>query len=235
MKLPVVSTALRRFSTCDVSDALLKLGVKNGGFLPDIIQRTSPKADTELPIVGKAWTVRFVEKSSSETADFKGHYIDRVPEHIESRVVRDEVWPVIPILGAPERLTCAVLGGIMALRASLLKAKAIVVSGRIRDVQEMNAPDSTAPVFASGTSSVGAGAGSKVTSIGSSCEVAHFGTVYTGDTVMIDENGIVIIPLATDLEKLVEIMEKLTAQDEQVKDSVRAGMTVESAFKKWRT
>lgn len=231
-----LSLSLKRFSTCDMSDGLLKLGVSGGGFLPDILPRTLPKQHHSYPIVGRAWTVRFVHKADPVRPDFAGHYIDQVPASIAGGSADgSEELPVIPVLGAPPELTCAVLGGIMALQASLRKATAIVVSGRIRDVEEMNSPSSTAAVFSHGLSTVGAGAGSKVASIGTTCEVAGHGSVTTGDIVCIDKNGIVVIPAKINVYELISLMNKSTEQDEKVKKSVKEGMSVEDAFKKWRS
>ena len=225
---------LKGFSSCDVSDALLKLGVVSGGYLPDIVQRTRAKQENPLPIVGRAFTVQFAERNSSQKPNFDGHYIDQIPADVQSSHTADEHLPTIPVLAAPPSLTCAILGGIMALRASVQNAAAIVVSGRVRDLAELDSEDSTAAVFSRGLSTVGAGAGSKVVSIGTSCDVTGYGDVNTGDIVMIDGNGIVVIPQSVDMARLVQLMEILTAQDDQVKNSVKAGMTVQAAFERWR-
>lgn len=231
-----VITSLRRYSTCDVSDALLKLGYQHAGFLPDIFERTTPKSHNPMPIVGRAWTVQFAEKSSTQKPDFTGHYIDQIPAFLpDFGDTAEDGIPVIPILGAPSGLTNAVFGGIMALQASLRKAPAVVVSGRIRDLEEMNTAESTASIFSRGLSTVGAGAGSKPVSIGTQCEVTDFGTVRTGEIVMIDGNGIVVVPGAVRLDQLISLMGDLTSQDAKVKESVKNGMSVEEAFKKWRT
>lgn len=229
-----VVAALKRFSTCDISDGLLKLGFAHGGLLPDIVQRTLPKHDQEMPIVGHAWTVEFVEKSSERKADFEGHYIDQVPTSLTKHVEVEERIAVIPVLGAPENLTNAVFGGIMALRASILGAPAVVVSGRIRDIAEMNAIDSTA-IFSRGLSTIGAGAFAKPVSCGTTCHVAGYGDVTTGEMIVIDENGIVVIPQSVSIELLLDLMQVLTSQDEKVKESVKSGMSVQEAFGKWRT
>lgn len=231
--------SLKRFTTCDISDGLLKLGLSHGGFLPDLFQRTTPKRGQSLPIVGLAWTVEFVEKTSNRTAEFTGHYIDQIPSALSPAVSGPPGdlgdLPVIPLLGAPAGLTNAVFGGIMALRASILGAPAVVVSGRIRDIGEMNSEGSTTSVFSRGLSTVGAGAYAKPVSIGTTCQVTDFGCVKTGEVIMIDENGVVVIPHSVEIERLIQTMQELTAQDDRVKESVREGASVADAFRKWRT
>lgn len=231
---PSLRAALVRFSTCDVSDALLKKGYTNGGFLPDTNRKT--KAPLTSPIVGRLWTVQFVPKSSTQKPDFEGHYIDLIPSPQGLPEHNEGDFPVIPLLAAPSSLTNAVFGGIMAMRASVLQCPAVVVSGRIRDLQEMNAmKDGGLHVYATGTSTVGAGASSKVISIGGTCDVENFGQVETGQVVMMDDNGVVVIPKDVNIAELVELMEKLVKMDDHVKEDVETGMSVAEAFKKWRT
>lgn len=210
---------LSSFSTCDISDGLLKLGYTNGGFLPDIHPRTRNHA----PTIGRAWTIQFVEKSSSIAPSFEGHFIDSIP--------RANDLPIIPIIGAPV-LTNAVFGGIMAQRAKKLGCHSIIVSGRIRDVSEMN--DLEMSVYSTGTSTVGAGGSSKAVSVGSSCEILNYGTVHTDEIVVIDENGIVVIPRSLDVNALVDMMTTLTKQDDLVKHAIDQGSSVFDAFRKYR-
>lgn len=234
----IMLNSLKCFSTCDISDTLLNLGVTHGGFVPDIFQRTRPKMNQEMPIIGQAWTVEFLEKNADRQPDFSGHYIDQIPSSVAlppGSSAEGSRFPVIPILGAPSHLTNAIFGGIMALRASILGAPAVVVSGRIRDVEEMDSAESTAAIFSRGLSTVGAGASSKVVSIGKTCNITDFGVVTTGELVVIDDNGVVVIPHSVDLFTLVASMKKLTVQDDKVKESVKAGMSVQEAFNKWRT
>lgn len=210
------------FSTCDVSDGLLKLGVKSGGFLPDISLRT-----TMAPVarcVGRVWPVQFVEKSSPRKAEYTGHYIDHVPA---GKVV---------LLSCPTHLTNACFGGIMAMRASVCGARGVVVDGRIRDVPEMDdlQKQRAMPVFSRGTSIVGAGGGCKPVAINVAVEVNGYGTVRPDDIVMADEHGVVVVGSDIDLEKLVAAIMKGVEADEKVKADVMRGMTVADVFAKWR-
>ncbi|KAJ8612743.1 hypothetical protein MRB53_037319 [Persea americana] len=85
------------------------------------------------------------------------------------------------VLSQPQGQTCAVLGGIMALRMKLRGASAIV-----------------------------------------------------GDIVVADPvNGVVVIPQAH-LDKVIELLPKLTGADDKVKEAVKNGMTVKEAFDTFR-
>lgn len=43
----------------------------------------------------------------------------------------------VVVMSQPEGQKCAVLGGIMALRMKVLGVKGVVVSGRVRDLEEL--------------------------------------------------------------------------------------------------
>lgn len=66
-------------------------------------------------------------------------------------------------MSQPREQQCAILGGIMASRMKKLGVKGIVVGGRVRDLGELKARH--VPIWASGTSTVGAGSESRVWAI----------------------------------------------------------------------
>lgn len=69
---------LSDFSTCDLSDALLKLGLPHGGLIPDI-SLVNPD-DRTVRIAGPAFTVRFVLTSDdSAPPKPKEHHVDVAP------------------------------------------------------------------------------------------------------------------------------------------------------------
>ena len=68
------------FSTCEISDALLKLGVPQGGHIPDI-HRISPHPDgAGVRLCGPAYTVRLVLASEHDAPKLQGHFVDLAPE-----------------------------------------------------------------------------------------------------------------------------------------------------------
>jgi regulator of RNase E activity RraA len=125
--------ALRNYTACDISDALLKLKVPNSGFLPDLNLYTPLAAsETSQVLVAPASTVLFIPKSATDLSSYPEgnvaagkHYVDLTePE-------------TIVVISQPKGQICAALGGIMALRMKICNAKGVVVHGRVRDVEEL--------------------------------------------------------------------------------------------------
>ncbi|OWB80650.1 organic cyclic compound binding protein [[Candida] boidinii] len=103
---------LEKFTACDVSDALVKKGFKNGGFFPNLIRQskrtesstsstsTSSSSDTETvtpPMVGFAYTVLFAP-CDDPRPEVKGGYIDALPEDcVLGKLPQEQryrgVWP----------------------------------------------------------------------------------------------------------------------------------------------
>jgi regulator of RNase E activity RraA len=64
------------YATTELSDALIKLGVKHGGYLPDI-QQYSPV--TEVRISGPAYTVQMVLFNDTTSPKPTQHFVDAAP------------------------------------------------------------------------------------------------------------------------------------------------------------
>jgi regulator of RNase E activity RraA len=85
-------------------------------------------------------------------------------------------------------------------------------------------------IWAYGVSTVGVGGGSMPWAIQVPIDVDGV-MVTPGDIAFCDPaNGVVVIP-RDKLEKVMDLLPKLTAADDKVKDAVLAGMTVKEAFK----
>jgi len=119
----------------------------------------------------------------------------------------------------------------MAVRMKYLGVQGVVVDGRVRDLAELQGCG--LPVFAKGTSTVGSGAEAK--SGQREVPVVIEGVaIAPGDIIFCDPlEGVVAIPrlLLTDV---LELMPKLVAQDDKVKEDVEHGMSVFEAFKRHR-
>lgn len=70
--------SLAGFSSCEISDALLKLSVPHGGHIPDI-HLVSP-ANPDVRVCGPAYTVQFVLASATNAPKLTTHFVDTVPE-----------------------------------------------------------------------------------------------------------------------------------------------------------
>ena len=69
---------LQSFSTCELSDALIKLGLEHGGHVPDIhlINDGASPAET---LCGPAYTVQMVLASETEAPKLREHFVDTAP------------------------------------------------------------------------------------------------------------------------------------------------------------
>ena len=73
-----VQAKLAGFSTCEISDALIKLGSPNGGHIPDI-HMISP-SNTTTRVCGPAYTVQMVLGSNKAAPKLSAHFVDTAPE-----------------------------------------------------------------------------------------------------------------------------------------------------------
>ena len=93
------------FSTCEVSDALIKLGVPHGGHIPDIYC-ISPHSRSEsggraqgvtvpVHLCGPAYTVRMVFASDRDEPKLQqGHFVDLAPQGSIAFVSAPPGWSV---------------------------------------------------------------------------------------------------------------------------------------------
>ena len=69
--------SLAQFSTCEISDALIKLSIPHGGYIPDI-NSISPVSNAR--ICGPAYTVQMVFAASHTSGSkLSSHFVDTAP------------------------------------------------------------------------------------------------------------------------------------------------------------
>ncbi|KAM0331575.1 hypothetical protein ACHAQA_003254 [Verticillium albo-atrum] len=181
--------ALQQYSACDVSDALVKLKVPGGGFIPDLHLYSQPDAAQTSITIAPASTVLFVPKGTT---------LESPPANIP----RDAHWVDLTPPGT-------------------------VVVIRQPDGQK-NA------IWARGLSTVGAGAASSPWAVQVPLDID--GTVvHPGDLVFSDPiNGVVVIPREK-VGQVLELLPRLTAADDKVKEDVLKGVSVQDAFQAHRS
>jgi len=146
----------------------------------------------------------------------------------------DLIAPGHAVVITQEKYTSnALVGGLVAARMRKLGAPLVVVDGRVRDVPELKLP-----AYARGTSTVGAGAGSKVVGVGGEVVVAggeegEGVRVSEGDWVFADEQGVVVIPRA-ELEEVVGLVRGIALADQKVMRDVLHGGGLAEAFREHR-
>ncbi|KAL2350120.1 ribonuclease E inhibitor RraA/Dimethylmenaquinone methyltransferase [Cryomyces antarcticus] len=248
------------FTACEVADALLKLGVPKAGFLADINQ-VAPRIVTGSPdhfgrtVFAPASTVLFVPKDYTgsknpvDPSEPRG-YTATPSVYPEPNIPQNQHWVdltetgTIVIISQPKGQECAVLGGIMATKIALSKTKGVVVDGRVRDLEELRrlrlppppGEDCGAqlPIWARGTSIVGAAAEAKAWAVQVPVVVGEI-RVCPGDMVLMDEGsqGIVVIP-QDKLEAVKALVPSLREADRKVTEDVAKGVSVKEAMRRHR-
>ncbi|CAJ0548953.1 Ff.00g025660.m01.CDS01 [Fusarium sp. VM40] len=205
-------TELQQYSACDISDALLKLKVPGAGFVADLNPYSFPEGDATSVTVAPVSTVLFAPKGQDLLETQKN-----IPEGTHWADLTEA--ETIVVLKQPDGQKNAVCGGIMAVRMKVCQAKGIVVAGRI---------------WARGLSTVGVGGGSVPWAIQVPLDID--GTrVCPGDLAFSDPiNGVVVIP-QDKVSAVLELLPKLTAADDKIKEDVITGATVYESFKLHRS
>jgi regulator of RNase E activity RraA len=123
------------------------------------------------------------------------------------------------------------MGGLVAKRMEKRGVVGAVIDGRVRDLAEMPA---TWEVWAAGTSTVGAGAETRVVAVDVPVDVAGV-TVAPGDIVVADATakGVVVVPREK-LEEVLEMLPESTEMDRLVALDLEAGQELAAAFRKRR-
>ncbi|RPD57638.1 RraA-like protein [Lentinus tigrinus ALCF2SS1-7] len=221
-----IQAKLAGFSTCEISDAMIKLGSPNGGYIPDINQ-FSPSGN-ETRICGPAYTVQMVLGSNKDAPKLSSHFVDTAP-----------AGSVI-IINAPDKVKNAVWGGLMTAGAKSRGALGVVISGRCRDLAEHR--DASFPVFARGHSTLGQSPFTRPSEVNipviirsSDVSEEDFPAVRVepGDWVVADEDGVVCVPV-TKAEDVISLAAKGREVDARCMEDIKAGKGVQETFKKHR-
>ncbi|KAK3056788.1 hypothetical protein LTR09_002581 [Extremus antarcticus] len=185
------------YSPCDVSDALLKLGVPSAGYLRDIVPLPT-HLGSRTRIVAPISTVLFVDKSHSPGSTYPGL---SVPS--ESNLPADKHFSDIApqgsivILQQPPHHIAALLGDIVATRYKTRGIRAVVSDGRARDVVGIGelCKDDTFGCWAKAISSVGTSLEAKPWAVDVELRIGEV-VVKAGDLMVADEGETVccVIP-----------------------------------------
>ena len=92
------------FSTCEISDALLKLGVPHGGYIPDIHRISPHPFGAVVRLCGPAYTVRLVLASERDAPKLPGHFVDLASEGTVAFICAPPGQPVY--LHTPSAFDC---------------------------------------------------------------------------------------------------------------------------------
>ncbi|KAJ5132729.1 RraA-like protein [Penicillium atrosanguineum] len=206
---------LKRFTTCDIGDALVKLKHPYGGFL-DGLQMFSPGSGTSL--YGPAITVKMVETNSPGPTP---------PIHFADANKAGHIM----YIQQPKGLPSACWGGLMSTRAQTLGSLGTIIDGRMRDTQEHI--DMKYPVFARSTAVLGSNGFTRASAINIPLQFKDDLWVYPEDILVGDENGVVVVP-PTLMEQVVELCQERFDIDEKTMKALRAGEAMGPTIKRLR-
>ncbi|KAJ6593862.1 ribonuclease E inhibitor RraA/Dimethylmenaquinone methyltransferase [Mycena capillaripes] len=214
---------LALFSSCEIADSLLKLGVASGGYIAGVNLFSSGK------ICAPAYTVQLVLSSDTAAPKLSEHFVDTAP-----------AGSVI-VIDAPQQAQNAVWGGLMSAGAIARSAVGVVISGRCRDLAEHRSLGF--PVFARSHSTLGQQPFTRPSAVNVPLVIAppNITSDYTfpsvrvepGDWIIADEDGVVCVPKAMERE-VAEKAEIGRSVDAQCMRDIQAGKGIQATFAKYR-
>ncbi|KAJ3540165.1 hypothetical protein NM208_g5183 [Fusarium decemcellulare] len=213
MASPKALNLLRRFTSCDIGDALVKLKYPYGGFL-DGIRIFSP--GSEARVIGPAVTVKMVESSDKNAPALDKHFVD----HNEDGGVM--------YIQQPKGLPSACWGGLMSTRAQYLGAKAVVIDGRMRDINEHK--EMKFPVFARGHSILGSNTFTRASLVNVPLQFKGDLWVNPGDVLVGDADGVVVVPPSL-IERVATLCQERAEVDEKMFAELRKGAAMGELIK----
>ncbi|KAH9839300.1 ribonuclease E inhibitor RraA/Dimethylmenaquinone methyltransferase [Rhodofomes roseus] len=225
------SPSLADFSTCELSDALVKIGLPHGGFIPDMNMFSPHSGASNMRICGPAYTVQMVPASDKSSPRPPAHFVDTAPQGS------------VIVIDAPPQTKNAVWGGLMTAGAQARGAVGVVISGRCRDLAEHRSAGF--PVFARGHSTLGQSPFTRPSAVNvpltiqpqfsSDAFKVTFEAVHVepGDYVVADEDGVVCVPVGL-VDRVLELAAKGREIDARCMTDIVAGSGVQEAFKRHR-
>lgn len=70
------NSSLSRYSSCEISDALLKLGLPHGGHIPDVHMLSPSASGSDVKVCAPAYTVQMVLASDKTSPKLAEHFVD---------------------------------------------------------------------------------------------------------------------------------------------------------------
>ncbi|KDR75150.1 hypothetical protein GALMADRAFT_249085 [Galerina marginata CBS 339.88] len=225
---PSNASPLAAFSTCEISDALIKLSVPHGGYIPDIQMVSPESSNSAVRICSPAYTVQMVLASNTTAPKQASHFVDIAPAGS------------VVVIDAPPEAKSAVWGGLMTAGAQARGATGVIISGRCRDLAEHRALGF--PVFSRGHSTLGQSPFTRPSAVnvplviapqGSGAESFPAVTIQPGDWVIADEDGVVCVPRSLELQVL-DLATKGREIDSRCMEDIKAGKGIQESFKLYR-
>ncbi|EUC64392.1 ribonuclease E inhibitor RraA dimethylmenaquinone methyltransferase, putative [Rhizoctonia solani AG-3 Rhs1AP] len=241
---PSLIEQLSPFSSCEISDALIKLGlthnasespVQRGGYIPDInMLSPSPTVGDgqNTRVCGYAYTVKMVRGDDLQAPKPAQHFVDAAPAGS------------VAVISVPPNIKSAAWGGLMTAGAQFRGVHGVVIDGRIRDLIEHRAAGF--PVFARGHSTLGQSPFTRPSELNvpvtilprPDFEGAFENTfsaveVHPGDIIVADIDGVVCIPPEL-LASVIDSCRYSKQVDEKCMIDIQQGRSIQETFQDWR-
>ncbi|KAH8889005.1 RraA-like protein [Thozetella sp. PMI_491] len=207
---------LRKFTSCDIGDALVKLKYPLGGYL-DGLKLWSDKPGTR--VFGPAITVKMVETSDRSSPSLSKHFVD----HNQAGSIM--------YIQQPKGVKSACWGGLMSTRAKYLQAEAAIIDGRMRDINEHN--EIGFPIFARGQSILGSGGFTRASEVNVPLQFDGDLWIHPGDFLIGDADGVVVTPSSL-VEQVVALCQERFEIDEKTFAGLHAGEEMGPLIKRLR-
>ncbi|GAA5845669.1 hypothetical protein JCM5353_001256 [Sporobolomyces roseus] len=220
---------LGTLSTCEISDALLKLGHATGGYVPDLERFSGEGGET---VVGEAFTVEMVDSSDTNAPKLNAHFIDLATSGS------------VVFISSPPHIKSASLGGLLATSLHHKGIKGVMIAGRCRDLAELKALG--LPIFARGHSTLGQSPFTRPSRVQIPLSIAPISPpstsrdlafppteVHPFDIVVADLDGVVVVRPDV-VDRVIELAEKGREVDENCRKDLEEGKGVKETFKKHR-
>ena len=209
-----IINAFRAVPTGNISDAMDGLGIARG-----VIHGLKPLSLSQPRTAGFAFTVKQMPRHQEAV----GEKLAKHSQVIDELSSPDDVL-VIDVGG---RLDICSGGALLALRAKLRGLAGWIVNGCVRDIQEI--VELGFPVHCSGASPIKSSPALETVGIKVPVEIAGI-QVKTGDVVVADDTGIVVVPVSRASEVLAKALQ-IQKVEVKVAELLRAGLNFRDARK----
>ncbi len=197
-----------------VADACDQFGLRNQS-----IQLSLPPQTTTGVMIGRCRTSTWEDIFSEDPS----------PYELELKLVDSCQTDDVVISAAGGSTRSGIWGELLSTAASNRGCAGVIVDGAVRDVQKMRAMEF--PVFAAARCVYDSCHRQRVNSIDEPVEVGGV-TICSGDIVVADEDGVVIVPQAKSDEILAAAWDKVHAEN-VTRDAIKEGMGAIEAYEKY--
>ncbi|KAJ4421163.1 hypothetical protein N0V82_003928 [Gnomoniopsis sp. IMI 355080] len=214
---------LKEFTTCDISQALVHLGYRNGGFLSGLTMWSPERQAGATKLIGPAYTVKYAPKDDP-APKLQSHYIDSVPEG------------AVVFVSCPPGIPNGLWSSLVAARGQARGAAGAIIDGRIRDLGEHRERLPNFPIFGRDTGTAPPHELVKVIAVDVPVQLASEHqdmTIQPGDYLIGDLNGVVVLPKEA-IGDVVAVAKKQVEADARMMEEINKGMSLAEASKKFR-